>query len=362
MIISDQQKGLINAIEKWTPKAEHRMCARHIYANWRKRFKQKMWKKLFWRFAKSSSMNLFNYNLAKLRAQTPDGANYIMNSTNPVHWSRVWFKLGSYCDSVANNMCESFNHWVLNARFLPIISMLEGIRKQVMVRIQKNRSKADKWIGLVCPNTFKKINSYISVSGFCHAVSNGNGQYEVTYYQHRFTVDMAEKTCLCRFWQLSGLPCPHAISCIYYESKQLDEFIASCYHVDKYKSTYEHCLLPVEGRAAWPTSDREKPLPPRYVKMPGRPKKERKRDEGEKKKPPKGKLLKKGTVIRCRKCKGIGHNRATCERKAAAATASASESANATATASAASSAMHPLGHTNVSSNLMLTDVSTFTT
>ena len=50
----------------------------------------------------------------------------------------------------------------LNARFLPIISMLEGIRKQVMVRIQKNRSKADKWIGLVCPNTFKKINSYIS--------------------------------------------------------------------------------------------------------------------------------------------------------------------------------------------------------
>jgi len=235
--------------------------------------------------------------------------------------------------------------------------MLEGIRKQVMVRIQKNRSKADKWIGLVCPNTFKKINSYISVSGFYHAVSNGNGQYEVTYYQHRFTVDMAEKTCSCRFWQLSGLPCPHAISCIYYESKQLDEFIASCYHVDKYKSTYEHCLLPVEGRAAWPTSDREKPLPPRYVKMPGRPKKERKRDEGEKKKPPKGKLLKKGTVIRCRKCKGIGHNRATCERRAAAATASASESANATTTASAAAP-----GHTNVSSNLLLTGASTFTT
>ena len=50
----------------------------------------------------------------------------------------------------------------LNARFLPIISMLEGIRRQVMVRIQENRSKADKWIGLVCPKTFKKINSYIS--------------------------------------------------------------------------------------------------------------------------------------------------------------------------------------------------------
>ena len=112
MIIFDQQKGLINAIEKWTPKAEHRMCARHIYANWRKRFKQKKWQKLFWRCAKSSSMNLFNYYLTKRREQTPDGVDYIMNSTNPAHWSRAWFKLGSYCDSVDNNIYESFNHWI----------------------------------------------------------------------------------------------------------------------------------------------------------------------------------------------------------------------------------------------------------
>lgn len=36
VIISDQQKGLINAVKDYLPEAEHRMCARHIYANWRK--------------------------------------------------------------------------------------------------------------------------------------------------------------------------------------------------------------------------------------------------------------------------------------------------------------------------------------
>jgi len=104
----------------------------------------------------------------------------------------------------------------LKARFLPIISMLEGIRRQVMVRIHENRNKAERWTSLICPNTYKKLMTYITASGFYQVISNGNNCYEVTYWDHRFTVNLDERTCSCRFWQLSGLPCPHAISCIYY--------------------------------------------------------------------------------------------------------------------------------------------------
>jgi len=70
-------------------------------------------------------------------------------------------------------------------------------------------------------------------------------------------------------------------------------------------------------------------LPLRYVRMPGRPKKERKRQDGEKKKPPQGKLYKKGTVIRCRVCKGIGHNMTTCSRRIGSGNASAGASRSA---------------------------------
>ena len=77
-------------------------------------------------------------------------------------------------------------------------------------------------------------------------------------------------------------------------------------------------------------------MPPRYVRMFGRPKKEWKRQDGEKKKPPQGKLSKKGTVIRCRVCKGIGHNRTTCSRRTGFGNASggASQSGNASGGAS----------------------------
>jgi hypothetical protein len=96
-------------------------------------------------------------------------------------------------------MCECFNHWILKARFPPILSMLEGIRRQVMVKIQENRSKAKRWNGPICPNTYKKLMTYIIASGYCHAISNDNNCFEVTYWDHRFTVNLEDRTCSCRF-------------------------------------------------------------------------------------------------------------------------------------------------------------------
>lgn len=78
-------------------------------------------------------------------------------------------------------------------------------------------------------------------------------------------------------------------------------------------STYEHCLEPVEGIHSWPVSKRPKPAAPPYVKMPGRPKKERRREPHEK--PKATRVSKVGTIIMCRRCKGIGHNKTTCAKR-----------------------------------------------
>ena len=126
VIISDQQKGILNAVQKWAPSAEHRNCARHIYANWRKKFKNKEWQKKFWHCAKAPCPSLFNIVRARLAKYTPDGAQALMN-TDPAHWSRAWFKIGSNCDSVDNNMCEIFNKWIVEARFFPIVTMLRQL-------------------------------------------------------------------------------------------------------------------------------------------------------------------------------------------------------------------------------------------
>ena len=88
VFISDQQKGILNAVEKWAPEAEHRNCARHIYANWKKEFSDKEWQKKFWACAKAPCIMLFNHARARLAEDTREGAQAIMK-THPQHWSRA---------------------------------------------------------------------------------------------------------------------------------------------------------------------------------------------------------------------------------------------------------------------------------
>jgi hypothetical protein len=137
-------------VKELIPNVEHRMCARHIYAYWRKKYIDKKLQKKWWRCAKASSRPLFNLYRAYLAQETP-GAKDMMK-TSPEHWSRAFFKLRSNCDSVDNNMCESFNNSIMEARFYPVISMCEHIRKKLMVRIQENRTRSAKWTRMVCPN------------------------------------------------------------------------------------------------------------------------------------------------------------------------------------------------------------------
>ncbi|KAI3410691.1 uncharacterized protein J3R85_018538 [Psidium guajava] len=57
--MSDQQKGLVAAMAELMKYAEHRMCARHIYANWAKKHRGDQLQKQFWLIAKSTNMRDF---------------------------------------------------------------------------------------------------------------------------------------------------------------------------------------------------------------------------------------------------------------------------------------------------------------
>ena len=302
-------------MKDYLPDAEHRMCARHIYANWRKKHRAHDWQKKFWAVAKASNRQDFNYYKAKLAQETPEGAQDMMR-IEPGHWARAFFPVGSNCESVDNNLCESFNHAIVDARFYPIISMQEKIRKKIFVRVQEQRAKGEKMTGKICPGIFKKLKKSIARTQYLDVLWNGEDGFEVKKLNGRgrqYTVNLDKRTCSCGYFQLAGLPCHHAISAIYKCQKQIDDFIHPCYSVEMFKKIYDHCLQPVEGEEMWPVSANPRPQAPGYVRMPGRPKKnDRKREETEK---PKGKKMSKhGTVIKCSLCSGTGHNKSGCKQ------------------------------------------------
>ena len=93
-------------------------------------------------------------------------------------------EIGSNCDSVDNNMCECFNNYIIESRYLPVVSMLEWIRRKMTVRVQQNRAKSAKWKGTICPNIFKKLKMNITRSTNVEILWNGKEGFEVQEHQN----------------------------------------------------------------------------------------------------------------------------------------------------------------------------------
>lgn len=86
--------------------------------------------------------------------------------------------LASNCGSADNIIHESFNKWIMETRLLPTISMLLAISRNVMVRIQEQISKFFNHNTFICPNINKKSNTYITITGNSHVISNTNNYFE----------------------------------------------------------------------------------------------------------------------------------------------------------------------------------------
>ena len=63
-------------------------------------------------------------------------------------------------------------------------------------------------------------------------------QYQVLGPDGQFVVDKDECNCSCGKWQLTGIPCNHAVSVIYYSKYKAENYIDDCYKVSTYLDTY----------------------------------------------------------------------------------------------------------------------------
>ncbi|RYR68012.1 hypothetical protein Ahy_A03g014490 [Arachis hypogaea] len=106
-------------------------------------------------------------------------------------------------------------------------------------------------------------------------------KYEVMCGLDKFVVDLAASECSYRRWQMSGLPCPHAISCITFKGLDLESFVDDHYKKDAYLRCYQEVIHPLNGPNLWERSQYDDVMPPSYRKPSHRPVKKRKRGPGD---------------------------------------------------------------------------------
>ncbi|XP_012828500.1 PREDICTED: uncharacterized protein LOC105949728 [Erythranthe guttata] len=176
VFISDKQKGLVETMNELMPGIEHRYCIRHMYANFKQKYKGKELKDLFWKAASTSNLNGWKYYMDEIKkADPPTVVNgeesscafqWLMKA-NLENWAMSHFSPSAKCDILVNNMNESWNNYIIDARDMHIISMLEWIRKSLMVRFQVKRTGMLKHEGKIGPNIFKKLERIKQASANC---------------------------------------------------------------------------------------------------------------------------------------------------------------------------------------------------
>ena len=95
---------------------------------------------------------------------------------------------------------------IVKARDKPILSMLEWIRVRLMSRLYIKKTGIEKYGGKLCPNIQKKLEQLkLECKGFC-VMPSRKFMYEVDNERERHVVDLVNRTCNCRVWNLTGNP------------------------------------------------------------------------------------------------------------------------------------------------------------
>ncbi|XP_038683017.1 uncharacterized protein LOC119983401 [Tripterygium wilfordii] len=111
---------------------------------------QQKLKELMWKAAKATYPQEWLRVMREIE-QVNTSAFAILMGIEPRFWTRSHFNGYPKCDTLVNNMSETFNSVILGARELPIASMLEAIINYLMSRWADNREKIHKFEGNVLP-------------------------------------------------------------------------------------------------------------------------------------------------------------------------------------------------------------------
>ncbi|KAG8380434.1 hypothetical protein BUALT_Bualt06G0014900 [Buddleja alternifolia] len=273
----EELKGLLPALHEILPMVEHRYCVRHMHNNFKKYHPGLGLKDKLWNLAKATSVAQFSWQMDLLK-KVDEGAHQWLSEVPAKHWSKSHFSVYSKCDILLNNLCESFNATILEARNKPLLNMLEKIRIYIQKRLQAKRVEATNWDGPLCPKIQKILDKLKNDTRSCISTYVGGSKFEVRDgYGGQNAVNVNQRTCSCRRWDLN-----------------------------------------VRGASEWKNTSKG-PVAPNFVlKLPGRPRKNRIKEAG-KKTISKGNLEKLRKVgqasVTCGICHEVGHNKKHCPLK-----------------------------------------------
>nr|CAD1837347.1 unnamed protein product [Ananas comosus var. bracteatus] len=305
--ISSRHKGLAEAVPQVFVESPHSYCLHNLLEEFKGELSRGPWSQQvreamvgdFTRAAQACSLEEFNASIESIRNISNEAANWVMAS-NPENWSDALFK-GSRYDHYSSNILDFFSTWIPIKRESSIVHIIDSIRGKLTEMIESRREVSSAWFGSLTPSMEQKLEREASKAGKLNVLCSSDTVFEVrgnTIY----VVNIGNSECTCRRWQLSGIPCMHAVAVFNRIGRSVYDYCMGYFKIDCYHLTYSDSVHPIPDIEKIDFNFGANSYPPPSQRPPGKPRRRRMN------------YHRKTNLLRlCSRCKMTGHNKATCE-------------------------------------------------
>ncbi|XP_051135923.1 uncharacterized protein LOC127254714 isoform X2 [Andrographis paniculata] len=252
--------------------------------------------------AYAPKLQVFERCIDNIKAISVDAYNWVVNS-EPDHWANAFFG-GARYNHMTSNFGQQFYSWVSEVDELPITQMVDVLRGKIMELIYRRRLESSQWVTRLTPVMEDKLQHEMSKARSLQVLLSHGSIFEVRGESVNL-VDIDHWDCCCKGWQLTGLPCCHAIAVLECHGRSLYDYCSRFFMTESYQLTYTESINPMPNVEKPEQSELQEATivnPPPTKRPPGRPKL---------------KLVESVDIIKrqlqCSKCKGLGHNKKTCK-------------------------------------------------
>ncbi|XP_024458767.2 uncharacterized protein LOC18099908 isoform X2 [Populus trichocarpa] len=311
--VSDKEKGLMKSVLEVFENAHHGYSIYHLLENLRRNWKGP--------FHGDGKVSLPGSLVAAAHAVRLDGFRMHTEQINrisskvydwlmqiePECWTNALFK-GERYNHITVDVAATYTDWIEEVRELPIIRKLEALTCKIMGLIRTCQMDSNGWTAKLTPSKEKKLQEDALRAQFLKVLFSSDTLFEV-HDDSIHVVDTEKRDCTCLEWKLTGLPCRHAIAVFKCKGSSIYDYCSKYYTVDSFRMTYSKSIHPVLDNFKDLAEEKEvsgsvQVLPPNTPRPPIQP--EEKRYYYRKGEPTR--------VMSCSRCKGEGHNKATCKQ------------------------------------------------
>ncbi|KNA17545.1 hypothetical protein SOVF_079040 [Spinacia oleracea] len=311
-VLSERQKGVVEAVDTHFPSAYHGFCLRFISENFRDTFKNSKLVNIFWNAVYALTAAEFENKISEMMEVNQDVATWFQQYP-PLLWAVAYFE-GVRYGHFTLSITELLYNWALECHELPIVQMMEHIRHQLITWFDERRATGVRLNSILVPSAEKKISEAIEDSR-CYQVLRANEiEFEIVSTERTNIVDIRARVCSCRRWQLYGIPCAHAAAALISCGQNVHMFAENCFTVASYREAYSQTIMAIPDRSQWNESGEGVAeggsakvdiviRPPKTRRPPGRPKKKVLRVEN---------LKRPKRIVQCGRCHMLGHSQKKC--------------------------------------------------